>query len=73
MRNRREHLVRGAFSFLAASVTLGMSQEWAVWSLEQRKAWKLIPAAVLAGFASYEAHKVWQRAERVMGLAHEEL
>lgn len=71
MRNRREHLVRGAFSFLAATVTLGMSQEWATWALRQRRYWKLLPAAVLAAFASFEAHKVWQRVERIMGLAHE--
>jgi hypothetical protein len=66
-----EDLVRGAFSFLAATVMLGMSQEWATWALAQRRCWKFLPAVVLAMFASYEAHKVWNRAERIMGLTHE--
>lgn len=71
MHSRRENLIRGVFSFLAATVTLGMSQEWATWALEQRRYWKLLPAAILAVFASFEAHQVWKRAERIMGLAHE--
>ncbi len=71
MHNRREHLIRGAFSFLAATVTLGMSQEWATWAFEQRRPWKLLPASVLAAFASFEAHQVWKRAERIIGLTHE--
>lgn len=69
MRSRREHLVRGAFSLLAATVTLGMAQEWATWALEQRRYWKLLLAACLAAFATFEAHQVWKRAERVLGLA----
>lgn len=71
MRSQREHLVRGAFSVLAAAVTLGMSQEWATWALEQRQYWKLLPAAVLVVLASFEAHQVWKRAERIIGLTHE--
>ncbi len=70
MRSRRENLVRASFSFLAAAVTLGMSQEWATWAFEQRKYWMLAPAALLAAIASFEAHQVWKRAERIMGLAH---
>ena len=71
MCSQRENLVRGAFSFLAAAVTLGMAQEWGLWALEQRRYWKFLPAATLAGFATYEAHKVWVRAERIMGLTYE--
>lgn len=68
MRNRREHLVRGAFSLLAATVVLSMSQEWAAWGIEQRRYWKLLPAAILAGFAMFEAKQVWGRAEKILGL-----
>ncbi len=69
MRSRREHLVRGAFSLLAATVTLGMAQEWATWALLQRRYWKLLPAVCLAVAATFEAHQVWNRAERILGLA----
>lgn len=72
MRDQRENLVRGAFSFLAAAVTLGMAQEWAMWAFEQRQYWKLVPAVGLATAAVYEAHKVWNRAERIMGLTYED-
>lgn len=71
MRNQRENLIRGGFSFLAASVTLGMAQEWIVWGFKQRRYWKLLPGAVLTAFSTYEAHKVWNRAERIMDLSHE--
>lgn len=67
----REDVIRGMFSFLAATVTLGMSQEWATWAFRQRRYWKLVPAAFLAALAAFEAHQVWERAERVMSLAHE--
>ena len=68
MRNRTMSMVRVSFSFLAAAVTLGMSQEWATWALEQRQYWKLVPSALLAAIASFEAHQVWKRVERIMGL-----
>lgn len=61
-------LVRGSFSFLAAMVTLGMAQEWATWAAEERRYWKLLPAALLAMIATFEAHQVWKRAEQVIGL-----
>lgn len=64
----REHFIRAGFSFLAAAVTLGMAQEWAVWAVEQRKGWKLAPATFLAGIALFEANQVWQRGERLVGL-----
>ncbi len=73
MYNRKTAMIRASFSFLAAAVTLGMSQEWATWAFEQRTYWKLAPAALLATIATFEAHQVWKRAERIMGLAHEEL
>jgi hypothetical protein len=64
----REHLFRAGFSFLAAAVTLGMAQEWAVWAVEQRKGWKLAPATFLVGIAMFEANQVWRRGERLMDL-----
>ena len=70
MRTRQEHLFRGAFSFLAATVTLGMSQEWATWGLRQQRYWKLLPAVFLASLAVFEAHQVWGRVERIFGLTH---
>ncbi len=68
MRNRREHLIRGAFSFLAATVTLGMSQEHFVWALERRQWWGIGVAYVLASFAMFEAHSVWRHGEWLLGL-----
>ena len=64
----REHIIRGSFSFLAAAVTLGMAQEWAAWSIEQRNLRKMLPAVVLTFFSLYEANKVWNRFEVVFGL-----
>ncbi len=71
----REDLIRGAFSFLASAVTLGMSQEWFFWALRAdserlmgRAYWKLLPALTLLGFSVYEARKVWTRGERLLGL-----
>ncbi len=69
--NQRENLVRGAFSFLAAMVTLGMAQEHFVWALERRQWWRVSIAYALASLSMFEAHKVWSRAEKVMGLTHE--
>ncbi len=70
MYSRRTSMVRASFSFLAAAVTLGMAQEWATWAFEQSRYWKLLPAALLATIATFEAHQVWKRAERIMGLEH---
>ena len=71
MKTWRENLIRAAFSFLAATVTLGMAQEWATWAVEQHRYWKLLPAALLSTVATFEAHQVWKRAERVLGLTHD--
>ena len=71
MQNQQESLVRGAFSFLAAAVVLGMAQEWATWAFQQRLYWKLLPASVLAVFAVFEAHQVWKRVEKITGLTYE--
>ena len=68
MRNRTMSMVRASFSLMAAAVTLGMSQEWATWAFEQRQYWKLVPSSLLAAIASFEAHQVWKRVERIMGL-----
>lgn len=64
----REHLLRAGFSFVAAAVTLGMAQEWALWAVQQRKGWKLAPATFLVGMALFEANQVWQRGERLLEL-----
>jgi len=64
----REHLIRASFSFLAAAVTLSMAGEWTSWAVQQRKGWKLGPAAFLTGIALFEAHQVRQRGERLIGL-----
>ena len=68
MRSRRENLIRGAFSFLAATTTLGMAQEHFVWALERRQWWRIGIAYVLASFAMLEAHFVWRSGERLLGL-----
>jgi hypothetical protein len=64
----REHLIRAGFSFLAASVTLSMAQEWASWAIHERKRWKFAPATFLMGIAMFEANQVWRRGERLFGL-----
>ena len=66
----REHLIRAAFSFLAAAVVLSMSQEWAAWAIEQHRPWKFVPALTLTAFAAFEAHQVWVRGEALMGVSH---
>ena len=73
MRNRQMSMIRASFSFLAAAVTIGMSQEWATWAFEQHRYWKHVPAALLAAISSFEADKDWKRVERIMGLTYEEL
>lgn len=64
----REDLIRMAFSFLAAVVTLAMASEWFSWALQDHKWWKVGPGITLGAFAVYEAHKVWGRVERLLGL-----
>ena len=71
MHNRREHLIRGAFSFLAATVMLGMSQEHFVWALERRQWWGIGVAYVLSSFAMFEAHSVWHHGECLLRLISE--
>lgn len=71
MRNRQAAMIRAAFSLLASAVTLGMSQEWATWAFEQHRYWKLLPSALLATIATFEAHQVWKRVEGIMGLTRD--
>lgn len=71
MRNRQAAMIRAAFSLLASAVTLGMSQEWATWAFEQHRYWKLLPSALLAAIATFEAHQVWKRVEGIMGLTRD--
>jgi hypothetical protein len=65
----REQFIRAGFSFLAAAVTLSMAGEWTAWALEQRKHWKLGPAAFLLTMALFEANQVRLRGERLVGIA----
>lgn len=64
----REDLIRMSFSFLAAVVLMGMAQEWFTWALERRQGWRVLPGVALAAFAVFEAHQVWRRAERILGM-----
>ena len=64
----REQVIRAGFSFLAASVSLSMAQEWATWAIQERRHWKLAPATFLVGIAMFEANQVWRRGERIFGL-----
>ena len=64
----REHFIRASFSFLAASVSLSMAQEWATWAIQERKRWKFAPAGFLVGIAMFEANQVWRRGERLFDL-----
>jgi hypothetical protein len=57
-----------SFSFLAAIVLMGMSQEWFSWAFQEHRWWKLGPGIVLLLFAAYEASKVWRRVESVLGI-----
>ena len=68
MSSVNQHLIRASFSFLAASVSLFMAQEWATWAVAERKGWKLAPATFLVGMALFEAKQVWHRGESLMGL-----
>ncbi len=47
---------------------MGMAQEWLSWAWQERKQWKVGPGVVLLLFATYESHKVWGRAERLLGI-----
>lgn len=60
--------IRLGFSFLAATVTLAMSQEWFTWALERRQGWMILPGMALAAAAIFEAHQVWKRAENIRGM-----
>ena len=71
----REDLIRGSFSLLAAAVLLGMSQEYLFHALSSKSGrlggrayWELGPAGILLAFSVLEAHKVWTRGERLLGL-----
>ena len=64
-----DHLIRASFSFLAAAVTLGMSQEWIEWAAERHEWWRFGPALTLAAFSLYEAHKVFRHGEALLRLA----
>lgn len=58
-----ETVVRSAFSFLAAVVTLMMAQEWLTWAADQRAYWKIVPGIILLAFSAFEARQVWFRVD----------
>lgn len=62
----REQVIRGLFSALAGLVFAATSAEWALWALEQRRYWKLIPAAFLAALTTFEGAQVWRRVDRLI-------
>ncbi len=61
-------VIRLGFSFLAAAVVLAMAQEWFTWALQDHKWWKIGPGMALTAFALFEAHQVWTRVEKILGL-----
>lgn len=62
----REEIVRGLFSALAGAVFAATSAEWALWSTEQRRFWKLIPSVFLGAMAIFEAASIWKRVDRLI-------
>lgn len=64
----QEDIVRGSFSFLAASVLLYMAAEHAEWFFHTRRIEFLAIAVSTAILAMMEAQKVGMRVERVLGL-----
>lgn len=67
-RAMREDLVRGAFSFLAAAVTLYMGAEYFDRFLRTHLPQYLAVGLVCAGLALLEARKVGLRVEHLFGL-----
>lgn len=61
-----ENITRGLFSALAGLVFAATSAEWALWAIEQRRYWKLIPAIFLAGLTTFESAQVWKRVDRLI-------
>lgn len=66
LRYGMETVIRSAFSFLAAAVTLAMAQEWLTWAHEQRIYWKYLPGVILLGFSAFEAHQIWRRVDALI-------
>jgi hypothetical protein len=62
----RTEMIRGAFSALAAAVTLAMSAEHARQALQYKRHLQWVASAVLAAFAVLEADHVWRRAESIL-------
>jgi hypothetical protein len=62
----REEVIRGCFSALAGAVFAATSAEWALWAIEQRRYWKLLPSVFLAALTTFEAAQVWKRVDRLI-------
>lgn len=62
----REQAVRGMFSALAGAVFLATAAEWSLWAIEQKRYWKLAPAAFLGMLAVFEGAQVWKRVDRLI-------
>lgn len=65
---RREHAIRGAFSFVAAAVLLYMSAEYADAFIRIRRPESLLLALIICPLAVMEAWKTGTRVERLLGL-----
>lgn len=62
----KEQVVRGMFSAVAGAVFAATSAEWALWAVEQKRYWKLLPACFLAALTTFEAAQVWKRVDRLI-------
>jgi hypothetical protein len=62
----REQLVRGLFSALAGVVFAATSAEWALWAIEQKRYWKLLPSAFLAALCTFEGAQCWKRVDKLI-------
>lgn len=68
MVTRREHAIRGSFSFLAAAVLLYMSAENADACFRKNRPEAVVPCVLLASGAVWEAWKVGHRVEQILHL-----
>jgi hypothetical protein len=68
MVSKREDVIRGSFSFFAAATLLYMSAEYAEYFIVQRERAALPISIICLCLSVFEARKVGQRAERILGL-----
>ena len=66
---RREHAIRGAFSFLAAASFAYVAAENWDYAIQRRRYDRIFVAGACAALAVWEAGKVGRRLDGVLGLA----